>query len=107
MVGFDDQRPAFDSASFLRTLSSRPGVYRMLDEAGLISTQHGRGTFILEPASEEKFRQLRWKDLQRMLVHFLNDADSLGFSPDDVSTVFDENIEKWQATGTPPDPDEI
>jgi excinuclease ABC subunit C len=31
-----DDRPAFDAASFLRTLTSRPGVYRMLDGRGEI-----------------------------------------------------------------------
>ena len=82
-------------------------AYRLLDEESIISTQHGRGTFILEPASEEKFRQLRWKDLQRLIVHFLNDADSLGFSPGDVSTVFNENLEKWRTADSPPDPDDI
>jgi GntR family transcriptional regulator len=82
-------------------------AYRLLDEESIISTQHGRGTFILEPASEEKFKQLRWKDLQRLLVHFLNDADSLGFGPDEVSAVFNENLEKWRTAGSPPDPDDI
>jgi len=82
-------------------------AYRLLDEESIISTQHGRGTFILEPASEEKFRRMRNKDLQRLLVHFLNEAESLGFSPDDVRTIFDENLGHWKETGSPPDPDDV
>jgi len=82
-------------------------AYRLLDEESIISTQHGRGTFILEPASEEKFRRMRKKDLQRLLVHFLNEAESLGFSPDDVRTIFDENLGHWKETGSPPNPDDV
>ena len=29
-------------------------AYRLLDENGLISTQQGRGTFLLEPPTEER-----------------------------------------------------
>ena len=82
-------------------------AYRLLDEESIISTQHGRGTFILEPASEEKFRQLRRKDLRRVLIHFLNQAETLGFGPDDVRMIFDEYLEQWQNNGSPPDPDEV
>ena len=82
-------------------------AYRLLDEESIISTQHGRGTFILEPASEEKFRQLRRKDLRRVLIHFLNQAETLGFGPDDVRMIFDEYLKQWQNNGSPPDPDEV
>ena len=34
-------------------------AYRHLDEAGLISTQHGRGTYVWELPSEEASHQLR------------------------------------------------
>jgi GntR family transcriptional regulator len=81
--------------------------YRLLDEESIISTQHGRGTFILEPASEEKSRRLRQKDLQRLLIHFLNEAESLGFDVEAVRTIFDENLEFWEKHGSPPNPDDI
>src|SRR5512139_3894455 len=38
-------------------------AYRSLDEQGLISTQHGRGTFILPPPSLENGERLRRQDL--------------------------------------------
>jgi len=82
-------------------------AYRLLDEESIISTQHGRGTFILEPASEEKFRRLRRKDLRRLLIHLLNQAETLGFGPEDVRVIFDEYLEQWQSNGTAPDPDEV
>jgi len=81
--------------------------YRLLDEESIISTQHGRGTFILEPASEENFQRLQRRDLQRLLIHFLNKAETLGFGPEDVRTIFDENLEHWNKTGSPPNPDDV
>ena len=82
-------------------------AYRLLDEESIISTQHGRGTFILEPASEEKFRRLRRKDLKRLLVHFLNEAQTLGFGTKDVRSIFNEFLDQWDETGSPPDPYEV
>jgi GntR family transcriptional regulator len=82
-------------------------AYRLLDEESIISTQHGRGTFILEPASEEKFRRLRRKDLRRLLIHLLNQAETLGFGPADVRVIFDEYLEQWKSNGSAPDPDEV
>lgn len=82
-------------------------AYRLLDEEQIISTQHGRGTFILEPASEEESRRLRRKDMIRLLNHFLNDAVTLGFEPVDVRSSFEESMGLWEETGTPPDPDDL
>lgn len=82
-------------------------AYRLLDEANIISTQHGRGTFILEPASEEESRRLRRKDMIRLLNHFLNDAVSLGFKPADVRSSIDESMGIWEETGAPPSPDDL
>jgi GntR family transcriptional regulator len=38
-------------------------AYRLLDEQGLISTQHGRGTYILPPPAAENGERLRRQDL--------------------------------------------
>lgn len=82
-------------------------AYRLLDEESIISTQHGRGTYILEPASEEKHRQLRRRDLLRLLSHFLNEANDLGFGPDEVRAAMKEKIDYWDEQGVPPDPDDL
>jgi GntR family transcriptional regulator len=39
-------------------------AYRLLDEAGLISTQQGRGTYIWEKPSEEVLERLRKQSLE-------------------------------------------
>ena len=82
-------------------------AYRLLDEEQIISTQHGRGTYILAPASEEESRRMRRKDMVRLLHHFLGDAEALGFEPDDVRDVFENSMSTWEEKGTPPDPDDL
>jgi GntR family transcriptional regulator len=82
-------------------------AYRLLDEESIISTQHGRGTFILEPPSEEKSRELRRKSLARLTHVYLNEAYNLDFSPDDVHEVFEEKLQIWRDEEHPPALDEI
>jgi GntR family transcriptional regulator len=82
-------------------------AYRLLDEEQIISTQHGRGTFILEPVSEEQYRTMRRKDLVRLLNHFLNEAEALGFGPEVIGPIFDEQLMAWEQQGSPPNPDDL
>jgi len=77
-------------------------AYRMLDEDGLISTQHGRGTYILPPSSEANGERLRREDLDWLTRHFLNEAAGLDYSPAEVRKVFDEQVREWLEEGSPP-----
>jgi GntR family transcriptional regulator len=76
--------------------------YRLLDEESIISTQHGRGTFILELPSEDKSRELRRNSLARLTHVYLNEAYNLEFSPDDVLEVFEEKLQIWRNEEHPP-----
>jgi len=82
-------------------------AYRLLDENHIISTQHGRGTYILEPASEEREKQMQRNSLLRLMVHLLNEANNLGFSPEETRIIFEEKLNIWEEEGTPPNPDEL
>jgi len=77
-------------------------AYRLLDEAGIISTQHGRGTFILEPISESQTESLRQEDLLRLTLRYLNSVYQLGFSPEKVQEMIKEKLADWKTAGTPP-----
>ncbi len=77
-------------------------AYRMLDEAGIISTQHGRGTFILAPPSEEFTQRMRREDLLRLTLRYLNDTHDLGFNPEEVQKIVEEKIRSWAENGAPP-----
>ena len=76
-------------------------AYRMLDEAGLISTQHGRGTYIWEQPSPEVIQHLRKKGLDGLTRRYLAQASRQGFEPAEVLQNFQQHIEGWQR-GVPP-----
>ncbi len=59
-------------------------AYRMLDEAGLISTQQGRGTYILEPGSGHNTTALREDILAGLAQRYIREAAQLGFSLDEI-----------------------
>ena len=81
-------------------------TYRMLDEEGIISTQHGRGTFILDPLPEEDAKELRRKGLRRLTREYLTSANRLGYNPEEVQDAFEKKLDIWKNTGTPPLPEE-
>lgn len=61
-------------------------AYRILHDEGVISTQQGRGTFILEqplPASSEQ-RKLRRAKLLELTERFLEEAERLGYTPEEI-----------------------
>lgn len=70
-------------------------AYRMLDEEGIISTQHGRGTFILEPASERDSERLRRQDLQLLAAGLIEEAQKLGFTVEEVREQIDQTMAGW------------
>jgi GntR family transcriptional regulator len=68
-------------------------AYRILDEAGFISTQHGRGTYILGPVENGNAEQLRRASLEGLARRFLRDAEIMGFSYDEISTMVQEQLD--------------
>lgn len=76
-------------------------AYRILDEEGLISTQHGRGTYVLHPESKQDRVRLRREDLDRLTYQYLVDAEALGYSPAEVEAIVGEYIQQWDETGSP------
>ncbi|HZD57833.1 MAG TPA: GntR family transcriptional regulator [Anaerolineales bacterium] len=73
-------------------------AYRMLDKAGIISTQHGRGTFLPEEL-EQAPEKLRQQALDGLTRHYLAEANRLGFSPEEVVDVFEQNVRVWKEQG--------
>ena len=55
-------------------------AYRLLDEAGVISTQQGRGTYILEMPPPEVAERLRLESITALARRYLNETRRLGFS---------------------------
>ncbi len=80
-------------------------AYRVLDEDSIISTQHGRGTFILEPVSKEATEKLKKKDLARLTEYYMLETNRLGASPKEVEDIFKKKLEVWKKEGSPPSPE--
>ncbi len=100
----DDQLPTVRQlATDLRVnFNTIARAYRMLDDEGLISTQHGRGTYILPFLTEVNGELLRRQDLEWLTRHYLNEAASLGYSADQVHQVLAEHMIFWRDQGSPP-----
>ena len=77
-------------------------AYRLLDEAGVISTQQGRGTYLLEPFPPAQAKGLRNAALRGLTSSFLADAARLGFTPQEVLKAAQAMIERWKEEGSPP-----
>ena len=61
-------------------------AYRILDEARIISTQQGRGTYILEEPPPEKTEAMRRTAFKVLTERYLADAGRLGFSSKDIAS---------------------
>ena len=80
-------------------------AYRLLDEAGLISTQRGRGTYIWEQPSAETLQKLRHEGLQGLTHQYLSEAARLGFNPVEVQEAISAELSAWQ-NGSQPNEEE-
>ncbi len=74
-------------------------AYRMLDEAGVISTQHGRGTYVLEKLPPEQAEQLRQAALEVLIRSFLREAEQMGFAADEVAREYEKVFQEWRENG--------
>ena len=77
-------------------------AYRMLDEAGVISTQQGRGTYVLEPLLPERATRLRKAALEEITKTFFQEAERMGFDPGEVVDAYEAMIKEWKETGQVP-----
>jgi GntR family transcriptional regulator len=59
-------------------------AYRVLDQSGLISTQKGRGTYILAKPSEETMKELKKKSLEELTRTYYDEVFRLGYNLEDA-----------------------
>lgn len=81
-------------------------AYRLLDEAGVISTQRGRGTYVLERIPPDRAHRLREATLDGLTRSFMASAAAKGFSLEEVSRVSKTLLDYWQKEGAPPPTEE-
>ena len=80
-------------------------AYRLLDETGVISTQQGRGTYVLEVPPPEEAVRLRKQVLDGLSRSFLQEASRMGFQAEEVWAELETLLTLWQEAGEPPEDD--
>jgi GntR family transcriptional regulator len=92
----DDQLPTVRSlAADLRVnFNTVARAYRLLDEAGLISTQQGRGTYILEKPDEEVINLIRAQTLDELTNRYLEEAILQGCTPHQIMEMVQRYLNK-------------
>lgn len=73
-------------------------AYRILDETRVISTQQGRGTFIMEKPPPKVTERLRQEMLEALTNRYINEAMRLGFSQTEVRQMVGEQLKVWKET---------
>ena len=67
-------------------------AYRILDEARIISTQQGRGTYITEIPPPNISEKLRNESLEALTQRFVSEAFRLGFLEKEISQMVRDNL---------------
>jgi GntR family transcriptional regulator len=74
-------------------------AYRILDEVGIISTQQGRGTYVMNVPPPEISEKIRQKALYALTHRYLADAEQLGTLPEELVVILKEQVSYWQQSG--------
>jgi GntR family transcriptional regulator len=76
-------------------------AYRILDEARIISTQQGRGTYITEIPPPKVTERLRRESLEVLTHRYISEAMRLEFSEDEVSEMVKSQLKAWKENVEP------
>jgi GntR family transcriptional regulator len=71
-------------------------AYRILDEARIISTQQGRGTYITEIPPPKVTERLRRESLEALTQRYISEALRLGFAKDEINAITKEQLKSWR-----------
>ena len=71
-------------------------AYRILDEARIISTQQGRGTYITDVPPPKVTEKLRRESLEALTQRYISEAARLDFSTSEISQMVKEQLKAWK-----------
>jgi len=93
----DDQLPTVRAlAEELRVnFNTVARAYRILDEARIISTQQGRGTFITEKPPPNVSEKLRRETLEALTRRYISEAMRLEFSKSEIRQMVSDQLKIW------------
>src|SRR5512135_1411736 len=70
-------------------------AYRILDEARIISTQQGRGTYITEIPPPNISEKLRRETLEALTHRFIGEAMRLDFTRIEINRMVSDQLQAW------------
>jgi len=70
-------------------------AYRILDEARIISTQQGRGTYITEKPPPNVTEKLRKETLEALTHRYISEAVRLEFSKSEIRKMVSDQFKAW------------
>ena len=70
-------------------------AYRILDEARIISTQQGRGTYITEKPPPNVTEKLRRETLEALTHRYISEAIRLEFSKGEIRQMVNDQFKAW------------
>src|SRR5215207_4562570 len=70
-------------------------AYRILDEARIISTQQGRGTYITDVPPPKVSEKLRRESLEALTQRYIGEATRLDFSKNEISQIVKDQLKAW------------
>jgi GntR family transcriptional regulator len=71
-------------------------AYRILDEARIISTQQGRGTYITEIPPLEVKEKLRNETLEALARKYIGEALQMEFSKSEIRQMVSDQLKAWK-----------
>jgi GntR family transcriptional regulator len=71
-------------------------AYHLLDEARIISTQQGRGTYITEKPPPITTERLRRESLEALTQRYVSEAMRLDFSQKEIQQIVSEQLKSWK-----------
>ena len=94
----DDQLPTVRAlAEELRVnFNTVARAYRILDEARIISTQQGRGTYLTEIPPPKVTERLRKESLEALTQRYISEALRLDFSKSEIRQVVNDQLKTWK-----------
>ena len=72
-------------------------AYDLLDQAGVISAQQGRGCFVADQPDSEQLGAHRRQALQSIVDRALLEALSLGYTTSEIEETFRQDLKAWQS----------
>ena len=71
-------------------------AYRKLDQARIISTQQGRGTYITEIPPPNVTEKLRKETLEALTQKYISEAMRLDFSKSEIKQMISDQLKAWK-----------